>query len=105
MTKKILLEIVIKTGIILPEQLQNLIEEVNKIIDYEKNNYEIILSGRMPVWAYAALVHSLHPCRWVGTFEPRNNCGIIVESHVKEVKIGDKVDIKDKDFEKITIEI
>ena len=53
----------------------------------------VVLSGRMPVWAFAALTHLYHPRPWVGTFEPRLGAGVVVASHVASVGPGDVVPI------------
>lgn len=40
----------------------------------------VVISGRGPVWLFAALVHHYHPSAWVATFDPRLGA-VVVESH------------------------
>ena len=51
----------------------------------------IILSGRLPVWAFAALTHLFHPRPWVATFDPRLGGGVVIASHVSDVSVGQVV--------------
>ena len=87
-------------GIIHTGQLQQLIQTVERRIQ-AGGTEGIILSGRLPVWVYGALVHHFHPRPFVATFEPRMGKGVIVASHVKELRIGDLIGIDDA--EKIII--
>lgn len=41
----------------------------------------IIISGRGPVWLYAALSHHYHVTAWVGTFDPRMGGAVVVSRH------------------------
>ena len=43
-----------------------------------------IISGRLPVWAFAALVHLFHPRPWVATFDPRLGGGVVVSRHHRD---------------------
>lgn len=96
--KKLFLDITLSSGVIAPEELQKLIEN----IPVEAGGTEgIILSGRMPVWAFAALTHHFHPRPYVATFDPRLGGGVVVASHVDSLKVGNVVDIADA--EKISI--
>jgi len=42
----------------------------------------VVISGRGPVWLYAALVHHFHPAAWVATFDPRLAGGVVTQRHV-----------------------
>jgi CRISPR-associated protein Csx3 len=44
----------------------------------------VILSGRLPVWAFSALTHHYHPRPWVGTFDPRLGGAVVVARHTPE---------------------
>jgi CRISPR-associated Csx3 family protein len=44
----------------------------------------VVVSGRLPVWAFAALVHAYHPRPWVATFDPRLGGTVVVERHVPD---------------------
>ncbi|MHA1832374.1 MAG: CRISPR-associated ring nuclease Crn3/Csx3 [Candidatus Baldrarchaeia archaeon] len=92
----ILLNVVISgNGIILPQQLPSLLAKVATTLTPEREGTEgVVISGRLPVWAYAALTHQLHPFKWVGTFEPRMGKAVIVASHTPTVNVGDVVEIK-----------
>lgn len=92
--KKLFLDITISTGVITTDELQKLIEN----IPVDAGGMEgIILSGRMPVWAFAALTHHFHPRPYVATFDPRLGGGVVVASHVDSLKVGDVIDITDAD--------
>lgn len=44
----------------------------------------VVISGRGPIWLYAALVHHYHPAAWVATFDPRLGGGVVVERHTHD---------------------
>ncbi|MEM1123800.1 MAG: CRISPR-associated ring nuclease Crn3/Csx3 [Bacteroidota bacterium] len=48
----------------------------------------VILSGKGPIWLYGFLVHFYHPTRWVATYDPRWQGGIVVETHDPSIKVG-----------------
>ena len=54
----------------------------------------VVLSGRGPIWLYARLVHEYHPAAWVATHDPRLGGGVVVESHVPGVKVGEVVPVE-----------
>jgi CRISPR-associated protein Csx3 len=86
-----IIEIVLTgNGVIVPSQLPQLISKVPQAGGIEP----IILSGRLPVWVYAALIHHFHPRPWVATFEPRLGKGVVVATHVADVNIGDVVELE-----------
>lgn len=41
----------------------------------------VVISGRGPVWLYAALAHHYHVCAWVGTFDPRLGGAVVTSRH------------------------
>ncbi len=55
----------------------------------------VIISGRGPIWLYCFLVHYYHPTRFMGTYDPREEGAVIVESHTSDYRVGDvlKVDL------------
>lgn len=63
----------------------------------------VILSGRAPVWAFAAMTHAAHPAAWVATFDPRLGGAVVVASHTPTVKVGDIVPLDGHD--KVTVEV
>lgn len=41
----------------------------------------LVISGRGPVWLYAALAHHYHVTAWVATFDPRVGGAVVVSTH------------------------
>lgn len=78
-------------GPIAPGDLPELLASVQEAVGRSYFGRGVIISGRMPVWAYAALVHEFHPARWVATFDPRLAGGVVVESHDPGVRVGEVV--------------
>jgi len=73
------IEITLTSGVIAPEDLQRLGEQFTQTLDNLSDVREIILSGRMPVWAFAHLaVRAAGEGRAVATFDPRLQAGVIV---------------------------
>lgn len=92
--KKLLIDVTLTKGVLTPEEVVMLIDKM----PVEAGGTEgVILSGRMPVWAFAALAHHFHPRPFIATFDPRLGAGIVVASHVNNLKVGDMVDIEDAD--------
>lgn len=104
--KVLIIEILVKRngGIITPQELSELGRKVEEVIEQWNWNSGFAISGRLPVWAFAFLTHLLHPARWSGCFEPRNNSIIVVQSHVPNVNVGDMIPVDDDSMEKIVIE-
>jgi CRISPR-associated protein Csx3 len=48
----------------------------------------VMITGRAPIWLYAALVHELHPTAWVACFDPRLNGGVVVATHSCQTRMG-----------------
>lgn len=92
--KKILLDITLVNGVLNPEDVQKLIADLPVA---DGGTEGVILSERMPVWAFAALVHHFHPRPFVATFDPRLAGGVVVASHTEGVNVGDVIDITDAD--------
>jgi len=70
---------------------ESIIPELLKTIRPPKANGAkgVVLSGRGPIWLYCYLTHYYHPTKFVSTYDPRLNGAIIVESHDKDYKLGD----------------
>ena len=87
-----LLEIILPNEVCEPQDLKGL--ELPGGLDTTKG---IVLSGRAPVWLFAALVHQAHIFKWVGTFDPRiekdgvKGAAVVVESHGGNLRAGDIV--------------
>lgn len=86
----VVVEIVLLEGVITPDQLPELVQAVEERVP-AGGTEGVILSGRLPVWAFAALAHLFHPRPWVATFDPRLGGGVVVASHVPEVHVGQVV--------------
>ncbi|MEM4204917.1 MAG: CRISPR-associated ring nuclease Crn3/Csx3 [Candidatus Methanomethylicaceae archaeon] len=76
-------------GILNPSELEELISKLPQAGGHEG----VIISGRIPVWGYAAIVHHFHPRPWVCTYEPRLGKGVVVMSHTPNYKIGDLIEV------------
>jgi len=62
--------------------------------DPVKNGFSskvVILSGRAPIWFYGFLIHFYHPTKALAVFDPRLDGAVIVESHSKDLKVGDVI--------------
>lgn len=70
-----LLEFSIPGGVCEPSDLANL---TPPDVDGTKG---VVLSGRGPVWLYAALAHHYHTTQWVGTFDPRLGGAVVTSRH------------------------
>jgi len=82
-----IITVTLQAGLLQPEQLPDLIAAMPSAGGTEG----IILSGRLPVWAFATLVHHFHPRPWVATYEPRLGLGVVVASHTPAVVVGQTV--------------
>jgi len=69
-------------GVMTPDALANLHPPA---VDSRKG---VVLSGRGPVWLYAALVHHYHPTAWMATYDPRLGGAVVVQSHCPGVSAG-----------------
>jgi CRISPR-associated protein Csx3 len=74
------LELVLSRGLIEPRELPALLRAVEARVP-AGGVEPVVVSGRLPVWAFAALVHLFHPRPWVATFDPRFGGGVVVMSH------------------------
>ena len=70
-----LLEFEIPGGVCEPSDLATLAPP------YVEGSLGIIISGRGPVWLFAALAHHYHVTAWVGTFDPRMDGAVVVSRH------------------------
>jgi CRISPR-associated Csx3 family protein len=77
-TEKMMVEIVIASGVMAPEETQRLGELFAQALGTAPEG-AVIISGRMPVWAFAHLaVRAALTGRPVATFDPRLQAGVIV---------------------------
>jgi len=76
-----IIEVNLSSGVITPEELQRLGELFAQALARADAVAEVIISGRMPVWAFAHLVLVAREAReglTIATFDPRLNAGVIV---------------------------
>jgi len=78
--ESILVEVKLKEGLIHPDDLPGLVGAVRNACP-TAGPEGVIISGRLPVWAFAALSHLFHPRPWVATFDPRLGGAVVVERH------------------------
>ena len=81
----IFLDIIVNRGVIAPEELSAFLAALPIPAGGQEG---VVLSGRMPVWAFAALAHHFHGRPWVATFDPRLAGGVVVFSHTPEKSVG-----------------
>lgn len=91
----IVVEVTLSSGIMTPEQLPELLNAVSAKVP-AGGTEGVIISGRLPVWAYAALAHYFHPRPFVATYDPRLSGGVVVESHTPGVAVGTIVPVEDQ---------
>jgi CRISPR-associated Csx3 family protein len=99
----IIIEVVLAAGLISPTDLPNLVKKVEEAVNPASVGQRVVcLSGRLPVWAFAALTHLYHPTKGVATFDPRLGGGVVVASHDPSgPTLGDV--IPEEGAEKVTI--
>ena len=84
-------------GVLTPEDLPHLVRRVSEVVS-EGGSEAIVISGRLPVWAFCALTHHFHPRPLVATFEPRMGKGVCIASHTPEVSVGDLIPVDDAEI-------
>jgi CRISPR-associated Csx3 family protein len=89
----IIIDVVLTRGLIEPRELPDLLRAVEARVP-AGGVEPVVVSGRLPVWAFAALVHFFHPRPWVATFDPRLGGGVVVATHDPNgPSVGDVVPI------------
>jgi CRISPR-associated protein Csx3 len=76
----VIIDVILSRGLIEPRELPAFLRAVEAHVP-AGGTEGVVLSGRLPVWAFAALVHLFHPRPWVATFDPRLGGGVVVMSH------------------------
>ena len=79
--------------ILSPKDLPAFLERVRLEVGNRFYGKGIVLSGRLPIWAYVALAHEFHPAQWVATFDPRLNGAVVAASHVRTRRVGEVIPI------------
>ena len=85
-----LVEFELEGGVCTPEELY-LVDEQLPGVDPRGG---VVVSGRGPVWLFAAVCHAYHPTAWVATHDPRLGGGVVAASHVQQVKLGDIIPVE-----------
>ncbi len=57
--------------------------------------YGVVLSGQLPFWLSTTLVrlYKQEGAAWVGMYEPRWECAVVVYSRGGDVRVGECVDM------------
>ena len=79
-------------GICVPADLADLDAAIDSLVSHSDMSSGFIISGRGPIWVFAAIAHALHPAKWVATHDPRLGGAVVVSTHVPGVNIGDLID-------------
>jgi len=76
---------------------KNVEERIKKL----RNMDLVVLSGRLPIWAYASLTHKLsHLVKIVCIYDPKlNNKAVIVSSHSKAAREGEIIELSKEEIE------
>jgi CRISPR-associated Csx3 family protein len=101
--KPIFLHIVLPPGLIETEELEELLQVVEKRIPAEGAE-PIILSGKLPVWVFSALTDYFHSRDWIGTFDPRHGAAVVTVTHSSEVKRGQRIPVTKDSVKVVEIE-
>jgi len=88
--KPIFLHIILSAGLIETKELGELLKVVEEHVP-PGGVEPVIISGRLPVWAFSALTDYFHARPWVATFDPRYGAGVVSVTHSPEVMKGDLV--------------
>lgn len=76
----------IEGGVIEPTSLAGAVSDLSRFgLALDQG---LVLSGRGPIWLFCALAHELHPAKWVGCHDPRLGGAVVIQSHTKDVQIG-----------------
>ncbi len=102
MREIILVDIVLvrNGGILAPDDLPALVGAVEKALasagfDPRGGSELIIVSGRLPLWAAAAIVHAVgHARPAAAVFDPRLQAGVIVMTHSLGLQLGGLVPLE-----------
>ena len=90
--KKVVVQVkILGDGVLTPEDLPLLLKKVAEAVE-DGGKEVVVVSGRLPVWAYCTLIHLFHPRPAVATYEPRLGKGVCVSTHIPELKVGDLVE-------------
>jgi CRISPR-associated protein Csx3 len=82
----ILLSFEIEGGIISPEELPSVVDSIDSLRVIPQMG--IVLSGRGPIWLYAAMIHRLHVTRWVAVHDPRLGAVVASAHHPGAPSVG-----------------
>lgn len=83
----VMLDFSIEGGVLGVEELEQAVNTAPEV----PGTKGVCISGRGPMWLYGALVHKYHYTKYVAVYEPRMNACIVVETHVKNRRIGEVI--------------
>ena len=86
-----------------PKDIQEIVRRAEFALPASAPSLVIALSGRLPVWAFGALIHHYHPALAVAVYDPRLGGGVVVATHSPEFKVGQVVDLAD--FAQVKVQI
>lgn len=66
---------ILNDGLLSPSDLSKI-----ALPDNLTTNKGVVICGKAPIWLYAYLIHKLHHCQWLATFDPRLGA-IVVQNH------------------------
>ena len=100
--KKVLIDVLLikNGGILAPQELPAMVKAVEAALetagfDPRGGAEVIVISGRLPIWAAAAIIHSAgHARPAAAAFDPRLQAGVVVMSHCPELKVGDLIPLQ-----------
>ena len=81
--------ITIEGGVTTPEAFAEAVRAL--ALDQDEPGLGVIFDGAAPVWGYAMLCHKGHKFAWVGTWDPRLQAAVVVQSHWPVVAEGDRL--------------
>ena len=69
------------------------IEEIIKEVRKWPMNVGYCLKFEEPAWLVALLSHELHVSRYVAVWSREVNACVVVQTHVKDVKLGERIQV------------
>src|SRR5689334_7707294 len=77
------LELEIPRGVLEPGEI---------IINPVQAGRGLVISGKLPRWLFASIVHKLAPNQdWIAIDDPRLDSSIVVHSQISSMKVGDVI--------------
>lgn len=74
--------------ILTPSDVPGIVDKAEATLPAHSASTVVVLSGRLPVWVFGALVHHYHPAVAVATYDPRLDGGVVVATHTTDYRLG-----------------